>query len=69
MKVLLIALVSLVSLNAFASGVVGEGKPCFLEGERAYVTNAEDERNDDVYVCENGVWTFLYTRGWDDGQD
>lgn len=69
MKDLFVALVSLVSLSALASGPVGEGKPCHLEGERAYVTNAEDERNDDVYVCENGAWKFLYTRGWDDGQD
>ena len=69
MRILFAALVPLLSLNAFAAGLVGEGKPCRIEGERAYVTNVEDERNDDVYVCEKGAWKFLYTRTWDDGQD
>lgn len=69
MRHLFIALVAFSSLSAFASDEVAEGKPCRLEGERAYVANNDVPQGDDVYVCENGAWKFLYTRGWDDGQD
>jgi hypothetical protein len=63
----LFALLALTAIPAFAADDVAQGKPCRLEGERAYVQNAEDSRNDDVYVCESGAWNFLYTRQWDDG--
>jgi len=43
-----------------------EGKSCNIEGRRAYIVNAKDPRNDDVYVCERGAWKFLYTREWDE---
>lgn len=56
-------LLSFASLPAFAAEVV-EGNPCPLEGERAYLTNAEDRRNFDVFTCEKGIWTFLYTTDW-----
>lgn len=67
MKSVIAILMLTVSIPAFA-GEVAESLPCKLEGERAYLTNAEDSRNDDVYVCENGEWTFLYTREWNEGQ-
>lgn len=69
MKPLLSVLLLLSSTPAFAAAGVAEGNSCRLEGERAYVENADDSRNDDVYVCESGAWKFLYTRAWNDGQD
>lgn len=67
----LFAILALAALPAFAFAAdeVAEGKPCRLEGERAYVESRDYENSDDVYVCENGSWRFLYTRGPDDGQD
>ncbi len=53
----------LLSLPAAAADLtalsIAQGEPCSLEGERAYVKNGE---GDDVFVCENGKWDFLYTR-------
>jgi len=58
MKSLLMVMALVFSTAAFAE-YVEQGEACSSEGQRAYVYNGEDQ---DVFVCENGKWNFLYKR-------
>jgi len=59
MKTLSVAL--LIALTPTIVSANDEKVPCKLEGERFYAINKLDSSMDDVYVCENGVWEFLFT--------
>lgn len=47
------------SSQAAKINVVPNG-PCEIETQEGYIT---DGQNETVYVCQNGVWTYFYTRG------
>ena len=67
MKAILFVLATVISASAFAD-LGTTSTTCTLEGERKYVANPFNSQNHDVYVCENGVWVFLYTRTADEGR-
>lgn len=59
MKTLSVAL--LIALTPTIVSASDTKVPCKLEGERFYAVNQLDTSMDDVYVCENGAWQFLFT--------
>jgi hypothetical protein len=56
--VLSLALLAAAGAQAAKINVVPNG-PCEIETQEGYIT---DGQNETVYMCQNGVWTYFYTR-------
>lgn len=67
MKILFAFSLITLSSSAMAGGFFVPGGDCQLEGERKYVSVGKNI--EEVYVCQAGAWTYLFTRDAADQQD
>ena len=60
MKALIVLSLALTAPAALAAKVTAvPNGPCEIETQEGYVAY---EGTEDVYVCQNGVWTYFYSR-------
>jgi hypothetical protein len=60
MKALFVLSLALLASTASAAKIdVVPNGPCEIETQEGYISNGQ---NEDVYVCQYGVWTYFYTR-------